>query len=213
MHKTKLAIQNIPFAAFSTLLPRAAVSLAPHHLQPITHTHGRVAADANKQRLSDKMRTLYTKRLSCKALTVSATSNGRIAVIRLWSGFVLFGFRSTAHKFKFPIISVLFLRTFKLMNCQLLCARSAQSVWRHAAGGTVRGSNPGGGRDFPHPAAHPGSYTMGTGSLPGVKRPGRDFDHPPLSSAEVKERVELLLLLLLSLLLSSSSSYSFSPQY
>jgi len=54
---------------------------------------------------------------------------------------------------------------------------------------------------------------MGTGSLPGVKRPGRDFDHPPLSSAEVKERVELLLLLLLSLLLSSSSSYSFSPQY
>ena len=32
------------------------------------------------------------------------------------------------------------------------------------------------------PGAHPASYTMGTGSLPGVKRPGRDVDHPPQSS-------------------------------
>jgi len=32
---------------------------------------------------------------------------------------------------------------------------------------------------------------MGTGSSPGVKRPGRGVDHPPPSSAEVKERVEL----------------------
>ena len=30
-------------------------------------------------------------------------------------------------------------------------------------------------------------------SFPGVKRPGRGVDHPPLSSAEVKERVELYL--------------------
>ena len=29
--------------------------------------------------------------------------------------------------------------------------------------------------------------------FPGVKRPGRDVDRPPLSSAEVKERVELCL--------------------
>ena len=34
---------------------------------------------------------------------------------------------------------------------------------------------------------------MGTGSFPGVKRPGRGVDHPPLSSAEIKERVELYL--------------------
>ena len=27
--------------------------------------------------------------------------------------------------------------------------------------------------------------------LPGVKRPGRGVDHPPPSSAEVKEKVEL----------------------
>jgi hypothetical protein len=32
---------------------------------------------------------------------------------------------------------------------------------------------------------------MGTGTFLGVKRLGRGFDHPPPSSAEVKERVEL----------------------
>jgi hypothetical protein len=49
------------------------------------------------------------------------------------------------------------------------------------------------------PGAHPASYTMGTGSFPGVKRPGRGVDHPPLSSAEVKKRVELYLNLPLDL--------------
>ena len=32
---------------------------------------------------------------------------------------------------------------------------------------------------------------MGTGSFPGVNRPGRGVDHPPPSSAEVEGRVEL----------------------
>jgi len=41
------------------------------------------------------------------------------------------------------------------------------------------------------PGAHLASYTMGTGSFPGVKRSGRDVDHP--SNVEVKERVELYL--------------------
>ena len=40
-----------------------------------------------------------------------------------------------------------------------------------------------------HP--HPASYTMGTGSLTGVKRPGRGVDHVPTYSAESKERVDL----------------------
>jgi len=34
---------------------------------------------------------------------------------------------------------------------------------------------------------------MGTGSFLRVKWPGRGVDHPPLTSAEVKERVELYL--------------------
>jgi hypothetical protein len=54
------------------------------------------------------------------------------------------------------------------------------------------------GRDFPHPSRPalgppPTSCSMGTGSFPGVKRPGRGADHPPPSSAEVKESVELYL--------------------
>ena len=43
------------------------------------------------------------------------------------------------------------------------------------------------------PEAHPASRTMGTGSYQRVKRPGSGFYHPPLSSAKVKERVELYL--------------------
>jgi hypothetical protein len=42
------------------------------------------------------------------------------------------------------------------------------------------------------PGAHPASCTMGTGSFPGVKRPGCGAEHPPRSSAEVK-RIELYL--------------------
>ena len=41
------------------------------------------------------------------------------------------------------------------------------------------------------PGAHPPYYTMGTGSFPGVKRPGRGVDHPPPSSAGVKEKVQI----------------------
>jgi hypothetical protein len=62
----------------------------------------------------------------------------------------------------------------------------------------VRGSNTGWRRDFPHPSTpalepHPTSYTIRIGSYPGVKRPGRGVNHPPSSSAEVKETVELYL--------------------
>jgi len=52
------------------------------------------------------------------------------------------------------------------------------------------------GRDILHPSrpvpgTHPASFTMGTGSSPGVKRPGHGVGHPPLSSAEVEGRAEL----------------------
>jgi hypothetical protein len=43
------------------------------------------------------------------------------------------------------------------------------------------------------PGAHPASCTMGTGSFPEVKRPGRDVDQPSPSTAEVKVRVDLYL--------------------
>jgi hypothetical protein len=47
-----------------------------------------------------------------------------------------------------------------------------------------------GARFFAHvqtgPAAHPASCTVGTGSFPGLKRPGRGADHPPRPSAEVE---------------------------
>jgi len=40
---------------------------------------------------------------------------------------------------------------------------------------------------------YPASYKIDTGSFPGVKRPGRGADHPPIYSAEVKGRIELYL--------------------
>jgi hypothetical protein len=47
-----------------------------------------------------------------------------------------------------------------------------------------------GARFFAHvqtgPGAHPASCKMGTGSFPGVNRPGRGADHPPSPSAEVE---------------------------
>ena len=52
------------------------------------------------------------------------------------------------------------------------------------------------GRDFPHPSDSPWVppsllYNMYRIFFPGVKRPGRDLDHPPPYSADVKERIEL----------------------
>ena len=60
-----------------------------------------------------------------------------------------------------------------------------------AMGWTVRGSNPGGGEILHTRPEKPWgpSYIMGTGS----KAAGSWRDHPPIPSAEVKERVELYL--------------------
>jgi len=41
------------------------------------------------------------------------------------------------------------------------------------------------------PGARPASYTMVTGSFPGLKRSGCGVDHPLPSSAVVKERIGL----------------------
>ena len=37
------------------------------------------------------------------------------------------------------------------------------------------------------PEAHPATYTMGTGSFPGVKRPGRGVDHQPHLAPRLKK--------------------------
>ena len=58
--------------------------------------------------------------------------------------------------------------------------------------------------------AHPASYTMSTGSLPGVKWPGRGADHPPPSNAVVKERKELPILPLWASMPCSGMTFTFT---
>ena len=73
---------------------------------------------------------------------------------------------------------------------------------------------PVGGAKFPAPVqtgpgAHPASCTMGTGSFPGVKWLGSSADHPPPSSAEVKERA-IPLLPLWALVASCRVTFTFT---
>ena len=68
----------------------------------------------------------------------------------------------------------------------------AQSLSRY--GMDVLGSNPGGGFLAPvqtGSGTHPASYTMRTGSLQGIRRPGRGVNHAPHPQPEVRERLEL----------------------
>jgi hypothetical protein len=73
------------------------------------------------------------------------------------------------------------------------CSRYSDSLWAGWSGDRiplgVRFSAP----VQTGPGAHPASYTMGTGSFPGAKWPRRGSDHPPPSSAEINERVNLYL--------------------
>ena len=89
-------------------------------------------------------------------------------------------------------------------NLQLTCygldGQGIESRWR---------------RDFPQPSRPalgptPASYTMGTGALPGVKRPGGGVEHPLPSIADVKERVELPLLPLWDLVACYRVNFTFS---
>jgi hypothetical protein len=51
------------------------------------------------------------------------------------------------------------------------------------SGGGAKFSAP----DNTGPGAHPASYTMGTGFIPGVKQPGRDADHQPYLAPRSKK--------------------------
>ena len=69
----------------------------------------------------------------------------------------------------------------------------SHQYWRHSV--RVEGSGariPVGAKFSAHvqtdPGAHPASYIMGTGSFPGVKRPGHDVDHPPYLALKLKSR-------------------------
>jgi hypothetical protein len=67
------------------------------------------------------------------------------------------------------------------------------SDWLQAGRPIDQSSGPGRVKNFLHcvqtgSGAHPASYPMGTGgSFPGVKRQGREADHSPPTSAEVKK--------------------------
>jgi hypothetical protein len=58
-------------------------------------------------------------------------------------------------------------------------------------GWTVQGLNPSGALIQAGPGAHPASNAVGTRSFPGVKWLVCAVNHPPPSSADVRERVEL----------------------
>jgi hypothetical protein len=51
---------------------------------------------------------------------------------------------------------------------------------------------------------------MSNGSFPGVKRPGLGVHHPPLSSAEVKEKVEMPLLLFWAFVACFRANFTFA---
>jgi hypothetical protein len=58
--------------------------------------------------------------------------------------------------------------------------------------------------------AHPASCTKGTGSFPGVKRPGRCAYHAPLSNGEVKEITPVHLLPIWVFMASSRATFTFT---
>jgi hypothetical protein len=138
---------------------------------------------------------------SLHSLAVSHSS-GDPSVCQLWSGrwhYYRDVDRHCSTNIRTPCLRLrVFITVVQLLLSSKRETGLAQSVQRLATGWTVRGSNPDGGRDFQHPSRPAVSPTQPPiqwvpGSFPGVKRPRRGVDHPPPSSAEVKERVDLYL--------------------
>ena len=80
-----------------------------------------------------------------------------------------------------------------------LCSRYSDSLWVGRSGDRIPVKARFSALVQAGPGAQPSYHTIGTGSFPGVKRPGPGVDHRPQSSAEFKERVELYLNPLLGL--------------
>ena len=59
------------------------------------------------------------------------------------------------------------------------------------------------------PGTHPASYMMCTVTFPGVMQPGRGFDHPSPSSAQVKKRVVIPLVPLWAFVARASLNLTF----
>jgi hypothetical protein len=63
----------------------------------------------------------------------------------------------------------------------------AQSIWRRATGWTTGIRFPAGQEICLYSTVQPASYPLGTGALfPGVKQLGRETDHTPPSSDDIK---------------------------
>ena len=100
-----------------------------------------------------------------------------------------------------PILACHFMVNLRHFHCvPILHSRYQLFDWlavRHPVGVASRygldGSrfDPWWGQDFPHcpdrPRAHPASCRMGTECFPGVKRPGREIDHPLPTSVQLKK--------------------------
>jgi len=100
--------------------------------------------------------------------------------------------RETKSHFNLSYMSLEYLLPFVSLTTPKLCY-----CIPFATGWTVRGSDPGGGEILltrPHrPWGPPNPFNWYRISFSGVKRLGRGVDHPPKSSAKVKERVQLYL--------------------
>ena len=82
-----------------------------------------------------------------------------------------------------------YLRSVRISASLSLCRSRPGQLRRHRDSLRARRSNP--APIQTGTVTHPAYYTPGTRSFLGVKRSGRGVDHPPSSSAEVRERVEL----------------------
>jgi len=63
------------------------------------------------------------------------------------------------------------------------------------------------------PGAYPASYTMGSGSFPGGKRPGRGTDHPPHLVLRLKKEYSIPLLPLWAFVACSRVNFTFTLPY